>query len=61
MPSFTPFLLPPGLILHYTCLIKFIILNTVCSKHTWYDGFCETVIKIIQQPRDLSQLELISS
>ena len=24
-----------------------IILNAVCSVHTWYDGFCETVIYII--------------
>ena len=30
-----------------------IILNAVCSVHTWFDGFCETVIHIIQQPRQL--------
>ena len=52
MSSFTSFLLSPGLILHYI-LFTVIILNAVCSVYTWYDGFCETVIYIIQQPHQL--------
>ena len=40
--------------LHYNCSqIHCIILNAVCSVHTWYDGFCEAVIYIIQQPHQL--------
>ena len=48
------FFIVPGLILHYIIVYSY-ILNAVCLLHTWYDGFCETIIYIKQQPQDLSQ------
>ena len=40
-------------------LFTVIILNAVCSVHTRYDGFCETVIYIIQQPFNWSEKQSV--
>ena len=47
MSSFTPFLLSPGLITNFAYSMLFV----QCTHG--YDGFCETLIYIIQQPHQL--------